>query len=83
MKKLVIVTLAISSVSILSGCSSEAQRLAKCEAKGISRDVCYHEEKEYWNTYSANMSRLQAANTQANALKEAMSDKNHKHHDGD
>lgn len=30
------------------------------------------------------MSRLQAANTQADAFKEAMSDhKKHKHHDGD
>lgn len=28
-------------VSILSGCVSEEQRLARCEAKGVSRDVCY------------------------------------------
>ncbi|MGZ1513535.1 hypothetical protein ACTM6T_25645 [Citrobacter freundii] len=56
----------------------------KCEAKGISRDVCYHEEKEYWNNYSANMSRLQAANTQADAFKESMSDrKKNKHYDDD
>jgi hypothetical protein len=53
-------------------------------SEGISRDVCYHEEKEYWNNYSANMSRLQAANTQADAFKESMSDrKKHKHYDDD
>ena len=64
MNKLMIILVAFSTVSLMSGCVSEEQRLAKCEAKGISRDVCYNEEKEYWNNYSANMSRLQAANTQ-------------------
>ena len=76
-----IILVAFSTVSLMSGCVSEEQRLAKCEAKGISRDVCYHEEKEYWNNYSTNMSRLQAANTQADAFKESMSDrKKHKHY---
>lgn len=32
-------------VSILSGCVSEEQRLARCEAKGVSRDVCYQVEQ--------------------------------------
>ena len=49
MNKLMIILVAFSTVSLMSGCVSEEQRLAKCEAKGISRDVCYHEEKEYWN----------------------------------
>lgn len=32
-------------VSILSGCVSEEQRLARSEAKGVSRDVCYQVEQ--------------------------------------
>lgn len=32
-------------VSILSGCVSKEQRLARCEAKGVSRDVCYQVEQ--------------------------------------
>lgn len=32
-------------VSILSGCVSEEQRLVRCEAKGVSRDVCYQVEQ--------------------------------------
>ncbi|MBD5735289.1 hypothetical protein [Citrobacter freundii] len=84
MNKLMIILVAFSTVSLMFGCVSEEQRLAKCEAKGISRDVCYNEEKEYWNNYSANMSRLQAANTQADAFKESMSDrKKNKHYDDD
>ncbi|WP_410736303.1 hypothetical protein [Citrobacter freundii] len=84
MNKLMIILVAFSTVSLMFGCVSEEQRLAKCEAKRISRDVCYHEEKEYWNNYSANMSRLQAANTQADAFKESMSDrKKNKHYDDD
>ena len=32
-------------VGILAGCSTEAQRMAQCEAKGISRDTCYLSEQ--------------------------------------
>lgn len=41
-KKVVYILLASS---ILSGCVSEEQRLARCEAKGVSRDVCYQVEQ--------------------------------------
>lgn len=33
------------AVGLLVGCSTEAQRLAECEAKGISRDTCYLAEQ--------------------------------------
>ncbi|WP_238817545.1 hypothetical protein [Citrobacter freundii] len=45
MNKLMIILVAFSTVSLMFGCVSEEQRLAKCEAKGINRDVCYHEKK--------------------------------------
>lgn len=32
---------ALLVTSVLSGCVSEEQRLARCEAKGVNRDVCY------------------------------------------
>ncbi|EHK0944366.1 hypothetical protein [Citrobacter farmeri] len=31
--------------SVLSGCVSEEERLARCEAKGVSRDVCYQVDR--------------------------------------
>lgn len=43
-KKIVYMLLASS---ILSGCVSEEQRLARCEAKGVSRDVCYQVEQSH------------------------------------
>lgn len=42
MKKLIIIA---SMVSALAGCSSEASRMANCEAKGVSRDACYIAEQ--------------------------------------
>ena len=62
--------LIIAGVSVLSGCTTEDQRLAKCEAKGISRDVCYQEEKAYWRNYQANMATLNASSQQADAIRE-------------
>lgn len=33
------------TVLVLAGCSSEASRMAACEAKGVSRDACYVAEQ--------------------------------------
>lgn len=41
----VLLVLAWSACSLLAGCTSESQRLANCEAKGISRDTCYLAEQ--------------------------------------
>jgi hypothetical protein len=35
------VGLALLMSAVLMGCTSQAQRLAECEAQGISRDACY------------------------------------------
>lgn len=70
-------------VVVLAGCTTEDQRLAKCEAKGISRDVCYQEEKAYWRNYQANMATLNASNQQADAIREGneIQKKHYKHVD--
>ncbi len=75
--------LIIAGVSVLSGCTTEDQRLAKCEAKGISRDVCYQEEKAYWRNYQANMATLNASSQQADAIREGneINRKHYKHVD--
>lgn len=41
----VLLVLAWGTCSLLAGCTSESQRLANCEAKGISRDTCYLAEQ--------------------------------------
>lgn len=69
----------VSAISLLSGCVTEDQRLAKCEAKGISRDVCYQEEKAYWRNYQSNMATLQAGENQAEATREG-NEINRKHY---
>ncbi|HIB3265699.1 TPA: hypothetical protein ACWWUK_001689 [Citrobacter youngae] len=51
----------LAAVSVLAGCVSEEQRLAQCEAKGVSSDVCYQEEKAYWRNYQSNMATLNAS----------------------
>ncbi|WP_347289961.1 hypothetical protein [Kluyvera georgiana] len=70
-------------VVVLAGCTTEDQRLAKCEAKGISRDVCYQEEKAYWRNYQSNMATLNASNQQADAIREGneIQKKHYKHVD--
>ncbi|WP_435947958.1 hypothetical protein [Dryocola sp. BD586] len=42
MKKLIIAALGVFT---LAGCSSQASRMADCEAQGISRDTCYLSEQ--------------------------------------
>lgn len=39
--------------TLLAGCSSQAERIAACEAKGISRDACYISEQNRANTINA------------------------------
>ncbi|SRR5471030_214368 len=57
MKKLI--TLAVLSAALLAGCSTQASRMAECEAQGVSKDACYIAEKNH----QANMNN--AAESQA------------------
>lgn len=69
----------LAAIGLLADCTTEDQRLEKCEAKGISRDVCYQEEKAYWCNYQSNMAALTASNQQAEAIREG-NDINRKHY---
>lgn len=42
MKKII---LFVSLAGLLAGCSSPAQRMADCQAQGISKDTCYLAEQ--------------------------------------
>ena len=67
-----------SAISLLSGCVTEQQRVDRCVATGVSRDTCYHEEKEYWRSVNANYATERAAETQADAFREGMGNNKHK-----
>jgi len=41
MKKII---LFVSLAGLLAGCASPAQRMAECQAQGISKDACYQAE---------------------------------------
>ncbi len=50
MNKLMVV---IFSAAVLTGCSSQAERLAKCESEGVSRDACYIADQNRQATINA------------------------------
>lgn len=48
--------------SVLSGCASEEERLTRCEAKGVSRDVCYQVDQANQQTIINNAQQNAYAN---------------------
>ncbi|AVY98425.1 MULTISPECIES: hypothetical protein [Enterobacteriaceae] len=73
MKKLMMVAIAVSA---LSACSSPAERMAKCEAQGVSRDTCYLAEQNRTTTMNA-VAEKQALENAANAVQHGQSAKVH------
>ncbi|MBJ9162057.1 hypothetical protein I5485_06370 [Citrobacter farmeri] len=51
--------------SVLSGCVSEEERLARCEAKGASRDVCYQVDRANQQMINNNAQQNAYANARA------------------
>ena len=51
--------------SVLSGCVSEEERLARCEAKGVSRDVCYQVDRANQQMIASNAQQNAYANARA------------------
>lgn len=62
MKKLMVIA---SVVTILAGCSSEASRMADCEAKGVSRDACYIAEQNRQATMNSAAEKQALENAEA------------------
>ncbi|QLR77975.1 hypothetical protein HV336_14295 [Citrobacter freundii] len=71
MKKLILLVVIASSASLLSGCVSQAERLNRCQAMGIDRNVCYQEDMANQRNYQTNYSIERAGETQAQAYKDA------------
>ncbi|EAM8010493.1 hypothetical protein F3R65_15710 [Salmonella enterica subsp. enterica] len=62
MKKLIAVA---STVLFLAGCSSQASRMADCEAQGISRDTCYLSEQNRQSAINSAAEKQALENAQA------------------
>lgn len=71
MKKLIMIAVAVSA---LSACSSPAERMANCEAQGVSRDTCYLAEQNRTTAMNA-VAEKQALENAANAVQHAQSAK--------
>ncbi|EDD0902676.1 hypothetical protein GAV44_23280 [Salmonella enterica subsp. enterica serovar Newport] len=68
MKKLMIV----AAIAVaLSGCTSQASRIADCQAEGISRDACYMAEKDRQNSINAAAAEKQALENAAQIAQSA------------
>lgn len=62
MKKLVFL---IAMSATLVGCTSQAQRMAECEAQGVSRDACYIADQNRQATINAAAQKQAMENAQA------------------
>lgn len=60
----------VVSISILAGCSTEADRMAKCEAQGIDKPTCYLAEQNRTTAINA-AAEKQALENAANAVQHA------------
>ncbi|EFV40900.1 hypothetical protein HMPREF0864_01424 [Enterobacteriaceae bacterium 9_2_54FAA] len=49
---------------LLAGCTSSAERMAKCESQGVSKDACYIAEQNRINTLNAAAEKQALENAQ-------------------
>lgn len=64
------------ALSTLAGCTTQADRMAKCEAQGISRDTCYLAEQNRTTALNA-AAEKQAMENAAAAVQHAQAAKIH------
>lgn len=57
--------LSLLAIIVLSGCNSSTQRMADCQAQGISRDACYIAEQNRKASILAAVSKQAMENAQA------------------
>ncbi|WP_134185076.1 hypothetical protein [Buttiauxella sp. BIGb0552] len=62
------VMLMLVMAAALAGCSSPAQRMADCQAQGISKDTCYLSEQNRQNSVN-NAAMKQAMENAHDAVK--------------
>lgn len=68
MKRIAVIALGAVTFGLLAGRSSQASRMAECEAQGISRDACYIAEKNRQATINASAEK-QALENAAHAVR--------------
>lgn len=68
----IVLVMVLGAASVLAGCTTQAQRLAECEAKGISKDTCYLAEQNKQAALNATYEK-QAMENAANAVQHAQS----------
>ncbi|MNI59430.1 hypothetical protein D3C73_1145930 [compost metagenome] len=81
MNKLMMVAV-FGAGALLAGCSTPAQRMAECEAQGVSKDTCYLAEaqhKEAINNAAYNAQWANARDAASGTGIWAKKDKHHKH----
>jgi hypothetical protein len=67
MKKVMLMMVMVMA-GALAGCSSPAQRMAECQAQGISKDTCYLSEQNRQNSIN-NAAMKQAMENAHDAVK--------------
>jgi maltose-binding protein MalE len=68
MKKIMLMVAMVGMVGTLAGCSTPAQRMADCQAQGISKDTCYLSEQNRQNSIN-NAAMKQAMENAHDAVK--------------
>lgn len=57
--------MAVVGIGLLAGCSSPSQRMAECEAQGVSKDACYVAEQNKQAATNAAAQKQAMENAQA------------------
>lgn len=60
-----LVIVAVLGSALLAGCASPAQRMAECEAQGVSRDACYIAEQNRQSAINTAAEKQAMENAQA------------------
>ncbi|SUW62792.1 Uncharacterised protein [Buttiauxella agrestis] len=68
MNKLMLVMVVVAAGTLV-GCSSPAQRMAECQAQGVSKDTCYLAEQNRQNSVNS-VAMKQAMENAHDAVKE-------------
>lgn len=70
---------AVVAVLLLAGCTSSAQRMAECEAQGISRETCYLAESQHKEAVNQAAYNAAMANARDAVKQDGQSTKKHHH----
>lgn len=67
----------VVAVAMLAGCTTQAERLAKCQSLGVSLDACYAADMQHETAIQANYHKQALEDISKDYYN---SQNNHKHH---